>query len=190
MGAVPIATAEDLTHATRVLIHGATGAGKSTAAARIGQILDLPVHLADEEIGFLPASQAVWTNRPPEEMRRIAARVASGDRWILDSSYGAFRDEILPRAEVIIGLDYPRWLSLARLLRRTATRVRDGRLICNGNRETLRQQFGRDSIIVWHFSSFARKRRTMRGWAQDPAGPPTILVSGPAELEQLIAAIS
>lgn len=56
MVGMPTATASDLGRARRVLIHGATGSGKSTAAARIGRILDLPVHLADEEIGFLPAS--------------------------------------------------------------------------------------------------------------------------------------
>ncbi|AMS04878.1 adenylate kinase [Acidipropionibacterium acidipropionici] len=190
MVGMPTATASDLGRARRVLIHGATGSGKSTAAARIGRILDLPVHLADEEIGFLPASQAVWTNRPAEEMRRIAGSIAAEERWVLDSSYGAFRDQVLSRADVVIGLDYPRWLSLARLLRRTAGRIRDGRLVCNGNRETLREQLSRDSIIVWHFTSFARKRATMRAWAADPAGPPTILVSGLAELERLIAAIS
>lgn len=187
---MPLATAEDLKHARRILIHGATGAGKSTAAYRIGDALALPVHLADEEIGFLPACQAVWTNREPEDMCRIAAGIVAGDGWVLDVSYGAFRDVVLARTDVVVGLDYPRWLSLARLARRTADRIRDGRLVCNGNRETLRELFSRDSIIVWHFTSFARKRRTMRTWAEDPAGPPTILVGGPADLDELIAAIS
>lgn len=186
---MPHATAEDLKRARRVLIHGATGAGKSTAAYRIGDVLALPVHLADEEIGFLPASQAVWTNREPEDMRAIATQITADDRWVLDSSYGAFRDVVLARTDVVVGLDYPRWLSLGRLARRTAARIRDGRRICNGNHETLRQLFSRDSIIVWHFTSFARKRRTMRAWAEDPAGPPTILVGGPADLDELIAAI-
>lgn len=67
-----------------------------------------------------------------------------------------------PHAEVIVALDYPRWLSLARLLRRTWRRVRDSQPVCNGNIETWAQVFGRDSIIVWHFTSFARKRARIR----------------------------
>ncbi len=190
MAVMSRATSTDLKRARRVLIHGVTGSGKSTAAVRIGEALGLPVHLVDEEIGFLPVSQAVWTNRQPGEMRRIASALAGRSDWVLDSTYGAFRDLVLERAEIVIGLDYPRWLSLARLLRRTARRVWDRTPACNGNRETLRQTLGRESIILWHFQTFARKRRTMRAWAGDPEGPPTILVGGPSELDALIAGIS
>ncbi|MGH8920251.1 MAG: adenylate kinase, partial [Acidimicrobiales bacterium] len=39
--------------------------------------------------------------------------------------------------------------------------------------------FARDSIVVWHFRSFARKRRRMRTWAADPPGPSVVLLSSP-----------
>lgn len=190
MADVSRALSTDLRNARRVLIHGVTGSGKSTAASRIGEALGLPVHLADEEIGFLPATEAPWTNRDPDDMRRIAARIVAEPAWVLDSSYGAFRDIILERTDAVIGLDYLRWLSLTRLLRRTARRLRDRTPVCNGNRETLRQTLGRDSIIAWHCQTFAAKRATMRAWARDPAGPPTIVVSSPAELDALIQTIS
>jgi adenylate kinase family enzyme len=190
MADVSRAISTDLKNARRVLIHGVTGSGKSAAAFRIGEALGLPVHLADEEIGWVPAAEAPWTNREPEEMRRTAARIAAEPGWVLDSSYGAFRDIVLERTDVVIGLDYPRRLSLFRLTRRTVRRLWNRTPICNGNWETLRQVFSRDSIIAWHFRSFAGKRATMRAWARDPAGPATIVVSGPAELDALIQAIS
>ncbi|WP_257477536.1 adenylate kinase [Acidipropionibacterium jensenii] len=190
MAGVSHATAADLSSARRVLIHGVTGSGKSTAAARIGRVLGLPVHLADEEIGFLPASEATWTNREPDDMRTIAAEIAERPEWVLDAAYGCFRDMLVERADVVVGLDYPRWLSLSRLLRRTAARLRDRTPVCNGNRETLRQTLGKHSIIAWHVQTFAKKRATMRSWAEDPAGPPTILVSSPDQLDALIAAVS
>jgi hypothetical protein len=59
----------------------------------------------------------------------------------------------LEHAQLIIALDYSRWFSLQRLLRRTITRLFDHREICNGNRESLRGFFSRDAIIVWHFKS-------------------------------------
>lgn len=186
---MPLATAHDLKHARRILVHGVSGSGKSTAADRIGAALGLPVHLADEEIGFLPAAEAVWTNREPDDMRRIAAQIAAGDRWVLDTTYDSFRDVVMARVDVVIGLDYPRWRSLARLSRRTAGRIRDGRLVCNGNRENLTNLFSRESIIAWHFKTFSQRRATMHAWAENPAGPPTILVSRPAEFDALIEAI-
>lgn len=182
---MPPATVDDVRRAKRVLLHGVTGSGKSTAAVAIGARLGLPVHLADEEFGWLPG----WVQRPADEMRARVAVAAAEPAWVFDTAYGTFRDLVEPWAEVLIGLDYPRWISLGRLLTRTFIRVLDHRPICNGNRESFRQMFSRDSIIAWHFRSFARKRATMRAWAARAEGPPVMLVRRPRELERLIGAL-
>lgn len=182
---MPSATVDDVRQARRVLLYGVTGSGKSTAALKMGARLGLPVHLVDEEFGWLPG----WVPRPPSELRSLAADAASGPAWVFDTAYGSFRDLVEPRADVVIGLDYPRWISLGRLLRRTLIRVVDRRPICNGNVETPRQVFSRDSIVVWHFRSFDRKRRTMRDWAARAEGPPVMLVRRPRELDELISAL-
>lgn len=82
-----------------------------------------------------------------------------------------------------------RWLSLGRLLRRTLIRTFDRRPICNSNVETPRQLFSQDSIIVWHFRSFARKRSAMRAWASRAEGPPVLLVQRPNQLDQLLSVL-
>jgi hypothetical protein len=109
---------------------------------------------------------------PDEEQRRRIAAVCAGPAWILDSAYGAWLDVVLDRADLVVGLDYPRWFSLQRLLRRCAVRLVDRKPICNGNYETFRVLFARDSIVAWHFRSFARKRARIRSWELDPARPP------------------
>lgn len=182
---MPPATVDDVQRAKRVLVYGVTGSGKSTAALAIGARLGLPVHLADEEFCWLPG----WVQRPAAEMRALVAVAASEPAWVFDTAYGSFRDLVEPRADVVIGLDYPRWISLGRLLRRTLARAVDRRPICNGNVETLRQVFSRDSIIVWHFGSFARKRATMRAWAARTEGPAVMLVRRPRELDLLVGAL-
>jgi len=176
---------DDVRRARRLLLYGVTGSGKSTAAVAIGARLVLPVHLADEEFGWLPG----WVQRPADEMRALAALAAAEPTWVFDTAYGSFRDLVEPRADVIIGLDYPRWISLGRLLKRTVVRVIDRRPICNGNVETLRQVFSLDSIVVWHFRSFGRKRSTVRAWAARADGPPVMLVRRPRELERLVRAL-
>ncbi|MCL2514371.1 MAG: adenylate kinase [Microbacteriaceae bacterium] len=168
----------------RILLHGATGSGKSTAAAAIAEKLGTALVLADE-IGWLPG----WVERPVGDQRAMVADAAAGDSWVFDSSYGKWRDVMIGRVDLIVGLDYPRWFSLQRLLRRTGRRVRTGETICNGNRETLAKAFARDSIIVWHFRSWRRKRDEMRSWAADADVVPTLLFRHPADLQAWIDAL-
>lgn len=168
----------------RIVVDGATGSGKSTAAAVIARRLGVPFVDADE-IGWLPG----WVPRDRDEQRALIADAAAGEAWVVDGAYNSWSDVLLPRTELIVGLDYPRWLSLGRLLARTARRVRSREPVCNGNRETLRRVFARDSIIVWHFVSWKQKRERMRAWAADPGAPRTLLFRRPAELEAWIAAL-
>lgn len=176
------ATVDDLRAASRVLVYGVTGSGKSTAASALGRTLGLPVHLVDEEVGWLPG----WQERPPEEQRAIAAGIAAGERWVLDSAYGRWLHAVLPRVEVVVALDYPRWLSLARLVRRTVWRWAARVEVCNGNRETLAAVLAPDSILVWHFRSFARKRARMRDWESAGDGIPVLRLSGPRQLREVL----
>jgi adenylate kinase family enzyme len=147
--------------AERILVYGVTGSGKSRLAERIAAALRLPCHLVDE-LTWEPG----WVMVDEDEQRRRIEAICAQDRWVLDTAYGKWLELPLARVQLIVALDYPRWLSLGRLVSRTAARIVDGKPICNGNVETLRGAFSRDSIIVWHFRSFARKRARMRTWEQ------------------------
>ncbi|HLO97201.1 MAG TPA: hypothetical protein VK171_01290, partial [Fimbriimonas sp.] len=106
--------------------------------------------------------------------------------WVLDTAYGKWSEIPVARAELIIALDYPRWVSLGRLLRRCVSRVVDKKKVCNGNVESLRNLFSMDSIVLWHFRSFKRKRVRANGWAKDPLAPPVWFVRSPKHLEELL----
>jgi adenylate kinase family enzyme len=116
--------------------------------------------------------------------RQTFADIVAADDWLLDTAYGAWLDLVLDRCELVVGLDYPRWLSLSRLVRRTLVRLIDRQPMCNGNIQTLRSTFSQDSIVVWHFKSFTRKRSRMRGWAAADRSVPVLLFRRPVELEQ------
>lgn len=179
---MPIATVDDLRRADRVLLYGVTGSGKSTAAQAVGAVKELPVHLVDEEIGWLPG----WVERPTDEQRAIAGRIVAGERWVLDSAYGKWLDLVEERAQVMVALDYPRTLSLARLLRRTARRWVTQEQMCNGNTERIGQILSRDSIVVWHFRSYRRKTERIRERELRPEGLPVLRLTHPRELEQVL----
>lgn len=82
-----------------------------------------------------------------DEQRSRFAAVAADDRWVLDTAYGAWLDVVLPRVDLVVGLDYPRWVSLQRVVGRSVIRAIHKRPICNGNTESFRAMVGRDSII-------------------------------------------
>jgi len=166
----------------RIVVYGVTGSGKSTLAARIGERLGLP-YVSVDDLTWTPG----WVAVPGEVQRERIAAVCATDAWVLDSAYGIWRDIPLARAELVVGLDFPRWRSLGRLLRRTARRIVLRTEICNGNRERVRNLFRSDNIVVWHFRSFARKRQRMRAWQADPAMPPVLLLRSPAEVERWLS---
>ncbi len=171
--------------ARRILVYGVTGSGKSTAAIRIAANLGLPCHLADE-LTWEPR----WTAVDPVEQRRRFAAIAAEPRWVLDTAYSGWSDLVVPRTELIVGLDFPRWFSFQRLVRRTLARIVDRRPICNGNVETIRTALGADSILRWHFRSFARKRKRMRRWYAAQNGPPVLMFTRGRDLDAWIARLA
>jgi adenylate kinase family enzyme len=170
--------------ADRVLIYGVTGSGKTTLARQAAERTGLPWHSVDD-LTWQPG----WVGVPPEEQRRRIAAICAGERWILDAGYSRWIDVVLPRVDLIVALDYPRWRSLARLTRRSLARAMYRRTICNGNTETFRRMLSRDSILVWHFRTFARKRAQMRAWAADPAGPAVVRLASPAATRRWLAGL-
>jgi len=153
-------------------------ARKSALAERISQATGIRWHSVDD-LTWEPG----WIEVPADEQRRRIAAICAGPEWILDTAYGKWLEVPLLRAELIVALDYPRWFSLQRLLRRTTARALDQRLICNGNRESLRQILSRDSILMWHFQSFRRKRRRIRRWCDDPGVPPVVRLTSRRQTE-------
>lgn len=175
------ATIDDVRRARRVVCFGASGSGKSTMATALGERLGLPVtHLDD--LCWDPG----WVEVPAAEQRRRALPIVRSDEWVLDALRSAIAADAWPRVDVIVGLDYPRAVSLARLVRRTWRRIRTREPVCNGNVETLRLALTRDSVVVWHFRTWRAKRDRMRRWHADPAAPPVLLLSRPADADRLL----
>jgi adenylate kinase family enzyme len=159
-------------------VYGVTGSGKSTLAARISDATGIPWTHVDD-LTWEPD----WVAVPKSEQRRRFLQICAGETWILDTAYSSWLDVPLARTDLVVGLDYPRWLSLGRLLRRTCARIIDRRTICNGNVETVRGTLSRDSIIAWHFQTFRSRRRRIQGWAANPDGPRTVRLRSPKETD-------
>jgi hypothetical protein len=62
----------------------------------------------------------------------------------------------------------------------------DRTVICNGNRESLRNTLSKDSILAWHFRSFMSKRTRIRAWEADPAAPAVQRIRSAREVRRLL----
>lgn len=175
---------DPLRGARRLLLYGVTGAGKTTAAARISEATGIPWTAVDE-LTWEPG----WVAVPAEEQRRRIAGICAGPAWVLDTAYGDWLDVPMADVDLVVALDYPRWLSLQRLVRRTVARAVDRRPICNGNTESWSSMLGKDSIIRWHFRSFSRQRSRVAAWSAEPDAPRVLRFTRPGQLEDWIATL-
>ncbi len=100
----------------RVVIFGRGGAGKSTLAQGLGEMLDLPVVELDKVYwrpDGRPIPAAVW--------HVIQKKLVAGEKWILDGDLGPgdVVERRLQAADTIIVLDLPAYLCAWRVLRRS-----------------------------------------------------------------------
>jgi adenylate kinase family enzyme len=158
----------------RVWIVGPPGSGKSTLADRLGSRLSCPVvHL--DEIHWLPG----WKTRDPWEFLDLTDAATAGPAWVVEGNYEVVRRPFLPRADLAIWLDLPLFLCLWRILRRCLARASTGEIICNGNRESLRETFlSRKSLLWWAITTDRRRRRTYTG---EFTGRPHVRLRTPRE---------
>jgi adenylate kinase family enzyme len=112
-----------------------------------------------------------WVPSPAEEFRAgVAGAIAAADRdhdgWVVDGNYlHRLGRTVIDQADLVVWLDYPRWLVSARVLRRTAGRLFLRRRLWNGNRERLSAVLSPDpltNILLWSWTNHAvvRERYT------------------------------
>ena len=138
----------------RLVVIGSTGSGKTTLARRIARQLSLP-HVELDSLYW----EANWQTATRADFRGRVLAATAGDAWVVDGNYSQSRDIVWPRATHLVWLDYGLARVMGRVLRRTVSRLLSQRELWNGNRESLRSILGRDSIILYAFTSHRRNRK-------------------------------
>ena len=97
----------------RIVVLGCAGAGKTTFARRLGERTGHPVIVLDE---IWPA----FAEGPRVEAFRAAiADAHAGEVWVSDGNFSVATFDIrLPRADLIVWLDQPRWVCAWRAIAR------------------------------------------------------------------------
>jgi adenylate kinase family enzyme len=118
----------------KIAVFGLPGAGKTTLAARLAELLDVPHHDLDEVLftddGALPL----------EEFRARTAAITDARAWIVDGNYSKLADLTWHRADLLIWLDYRLPLIVWRVTRRNLRRL-SGREVAPATAATWRRAF-------------------------------------------------
>lgn len=97
----------------RIMIFGRPGSGKSTFASWLSKESSLPLYHLDK---YFYVSD--WIERDYEEFIEIQQDLVGKEEWIIDGNALASLAMRWSSADLVIYLNFPRWLCYARVLKR------------------------------------------------------------------------
>lgn len=148
-----------------IRVVGTSGSGKTTLARQLAKRLGVP-HIELDALHWGPG----WQMADPDQFRERITQAASGESWVMDGNYssGAVRAIPWSAVDTLVFLDYSLPVILRRIVVRTVRRAITGVELWNGNRESWREMFSRDSIILWSLTTYRRRRRQYRMLLSNP----------------------
>lgn len=99
----------------RVIILGPCGSGKSTLARRLGIKHGLPVFHLDQAF-----HRPGWRPAPEDAFHAEVERMAALPAWVIDGNYKGVMASRFARADTLVYLDMPTWVTMPRLVGRIA----------------------------------------------------------------------
>jgi adenylate kinase family enzyme len=149
----------------RIVVIGVTGSGKTTSAGHVGRLFEMP-HIELDALHWNPN----WQESSREDFIKKVDAATRSQTWVVDGNYTSKVAHLVwARADTVVWLDFSFRRTLSRLLVRTLRRVLFDEECCNGNQETLKKVFSKDSIILWAFRSYWRHQREFPEKISDPA---------------------
>jgi adenylate kinase family enzyme len=135
----------------RVIVAGTSGAGKTTLARRVAQVLAVP-HVEIDALFHGPG----WTRL--ETFAADVERFSATSGWVTEWQYSLVRGVLAERADLLVWLDLPRAVVMWQVIGRTLRRRLRREVLWNGNVEPpLRTFFGnRGHIVRWAWSTHHR----------------------------------
>ena len=164
---------------------GSGGAGKSTFARRLGQLLDIEVIHLDAlywNAGWVETPKPVWAERVAELVQRPA--------WIMDGNYSGTFDIRLKACDAVVFLDLPRLLCLRRVLKRSLIYRNLSRPdMAAGCQEKLDLEFIKFLLWIWNYPK--RTKPKIIAWISENSGSKKVVrLRSPAEVERYLSDVN
>ena len=165
---------------------GTSGSGKSTAAKEIAKLLSLK-HVEIDDLLWLPN----WTKRDPSELQALLQEELTQGSVVIDGNYASKGVSPSP-GDVIVFLDYPRWLVISRLIRRSLARVILRKDLWSGNREEFRFLISPDpelNPILFAYLTHGDRHSRYTKLIQDSTQTENYIIKNPKQLRKLLGAL-
>ncbi len=145
----------------RIRVVGVSGSGKTRLAAQVAERLGVS-HLELDAMFW----DANWTLRDLDQAQELVHTFVTEhpEGWVADGNWAARLGDLLtpPQgADLVVWLDHPRWLVMARVIRRTVGRGLTRQELWHGNRERPATWFSRDpdkNIMMWAWTAYDSTR--------------------------------
>ncbi|MDA0310512.1 MAG: hypothetical protein O2992_00155 [Gemmatimonadetes bacterium] len=134
----------------RWLLVGCGGAGKSTLALEMAQLLGIPIIHLDRhywKVGWVETGKQEWAEK-------VAALIAQ-DEWMMDGNYGGTLTLRLTRAHAVVLLDLPVWQCVWGIFRRALFERGQRPDIADGCDEQLP-----DRTFLWYVLTYMWRARS------------------------------
>ncbi len=166
----------------RVLVAGASGAGKTTVAARVGRAIGVP-HVEIDALFHGPG----WM--PRDEFAADVADLAARTSWVTEWQYDAARALLAQRAELVVWLDLPRSTVMRQVTARTVGRALRRQKLWNGNRERpLRTIFtDPEHIVRWAWNTHALTTQRVAELLQQRPNLPVVRLRSRRQVRRWLA---
>jgi adenylate kinase family enzyme len=163
----------------RILVAGTSGAGKTTLAARIGGILQI-THTEIDALFHGPA----WV--PRATFMADVERLAAGPQWVTEWQYGAVRELLGDRADLVVWIDLPRRSVMRQVIMRTLGRQWHRKVLWNGNVEPPLRTILTDPehVVRWAWSTHPRTASNVLQLQQRRPGLPIVRLRTRSEVER------
>ena len=135
----------------KILVIGSGGAGKTTFAKRLSDIIKIDViHL--DRLYWQPG----WVETPKAKWRNIVEDLIKLDSWIMDGNYSGTLDIRIEACDTVIFLDLPPRICLWRVIRRAIEyRNRNRPDMAEGCQERISLEF---LFWVWNYQKRTRPK--------------------------------
>ncbi|HSP23304.1 MAG TPA: topology modulation protein [Planococcus sp. (in: firmicutes)] len=162
----------------RIIVAGVSaGVGKSTFAAKLREILELPVHHLDAYHW-----KRGWKEADKEEFKAAQRNIVKGEEWIIEGNYSSTFDIRMAQADTFIYLELPLVICLYRVLKRWLTNIGKTRPdMGEGCPEKMEWEFIK-FIVTTYAARKVKMRSRMRHFLESRDGNKVILLSGKKEI--------
>lgn len=169
-----------------VFVVGTSGSGKSTAAEKVATILGRK-HVEIDALFWLPN----WTQRDKAELSKLLEEEIVAGPIVMDGNFAS--KGIVPAAgDVLIFLDYPRWLVISRLVRRSLKRVIFRKELWSGNREEFKFLLSPDpeiNPIVHAYKTHAQRHLSYTALLENSEHTVNYTIKNPKQLDKLLGTL-